>query len=183
MKLSLKPHKSIGPILLGAKRQDVRSSLSAAGLPLQVERKRLDFFALSCIQVEYEEDDTASFIGVASDKNIELIYYGTDLFDIDAEISFRHIAEHESNQNHDFTDLEYIFPDQIISLWEADTQYDRKGGERRMVWGQIGIGDDRYLAAIPKIKTPNQAVDSTATRATPPASSLRSGQESRHGQP
>jgi hypothetical protein len=29
----------------------------------------------------------------------------------------------------------------------------------------------------------NQAVDSTATRVTPPASSLRSGQESRHGQP
>jgi len=32
-------------------------------------------------------------------------------------------------------------------------------------------------------KTPNKAVDSTATRVTPPASSLRSGQESRHGQP
>lgn len=30
---------------------------------------------------------------------------------------------------------------------------------------------------------PNKAVDSTATRVTPPASSLRSGQESRHGQP
>lgn len=29
----------------------------------------------------------------------------------------------------------------------------------------------------------NKAVDSTATRVTPPASSLRSGQESRHGQP
>jgi len=32
-------------------------------------------------------------------------------------------------------------------------------------------------------KNPNKAVDSTATRVTPPASSLRSGQESRHGQP
>ena len=32
-------------------------------------------------------------------------------------------------------------------------------------------------------KTPNKAVDSTATRVTTPASSLRSGQESRHGQP
>lgn len=31
--------------------------------------------------------------------------------------------------------------------------------------------------------SPNKAVDSTATRVTPPASSLRSGQESRHGQP
>ncbi|MFM8998348.1 MAG: HNH endonuclease, partial [Candidatus Limnocylindrus sp.] len=32
-------------------------------------------------------------------------------------------------------------------------------------------------------QTANKAVDSTATRVTPPASSLRSGQESRHGQP
>lgn len=32
-------------------------------------------------------------------------------------------------------------------------------------------------------KNPNKAVDSTTTRVTPPASSLRSGQESRHGQP
>jgi hypothetical protein len=37
---------------------------------------------------------------------------------------------------------------------------------------------------IPVEKTkPNKAVDSTATRVTPPASSLRSGQESRRGQP
>ena len=34
-----------------------------------------------------------------------------------------------------------------------------------------------------KMKTPNKKVDSTATRVTPPSSSLRSGQESRHGQP
>jgi hypothetical protein len=33
-------------------------------------------------------------------------------------------------------------------------------------------------------ETPNKAVDSTSTRVTPPADpSLRSGQESRHGQP
>jgi hypothetical protein len=34
-----------------------------------------------------------------------------------------------------------------------------------------------------KINNANKAVDSTATRVTPPASSLRSGQEPRHGQP
>ena len=34
-----------------------------------------------------------------------------------------------------------------------------------------------------RIKTPNKAVDSTATRVTPPAWSLRSRQEPRHGQP
>ena len=47
-----------------------------------------------------------------------------------------------------------------------------------------GIMIPRYK---PKLLQPNQiankAVDSTATRVPPPASSLRSGQESRHGQP
>jgi hypothetical protein len=43
---------------------------------------------------------------------------------------------------------------------------------------------DEKITFITKIKNANQAVDSTATRVTPPADpSLRSGQESRHGQP
>lgn len=41
-----------------------------------------------------------------------------------------------------------------------------------------GAGSSYY-----KFKKPNKAVDSTATRVTPPASSLRSEQEVRHGQP
>jgi hypothetical protein len=40
-----------------------------------------------------------------------------------------------------------------------------------------------YLLPMIIRNKPNKAVDSTATRVTPPASSLRSGQESRHGQP
>jgi beta-lactamase class D len=39
------------------------------------------------------------------------------------------------------------------------------------------------LEALPEHNMQNKAVGSTATRVTPPASSLRSGQESRHGQP
>jgi hypothetical protein len=164
MKLSLQPRKSIGPILLGVSRQDIRSALSSIGLPLEAERKQLDFFASSSVQVEYEEDNTASFIGIASNKNIELIYHGSDLFDTDAETTFHLIAKHEATKNHTFTDAEYIFPDQIVSLWEADTQYDRKGGESRLIWGQIGIGDERYLTAIAKIKTPNKLAEPTSHR-------------------
>lgn len=51
----------------------------------------------------------------------------------------------------------------------------------------MGIGGaSALLASIVTqmiTNTANKAVDSTATRVTPPASSLRSGQESRHGQP
>lgn len=50
---------------------------------------------------------------------------------------------------------------------------------------EIAEAYQEYLGMLkkPKKKKANKAVDSTATRVTPPASSLRSGQESRHGQP
>ena len=38
-----------------------------------------------------------------------------------------------------------------VTLYEADEQYDHKGGPSRVIWGQIGIGDARYLAAIDEI--------------------------------
>lgn len=41
----------------------------------------------------------------------------------------------------------------------------------------------RALRQIDEEENANNAVDSTATRVTSPASSLRSGQEPRHGQP
>lgn len=41
----------------------------------------------------------------------------------------------------------------------------------------------KTVATLMEKEEANKAVDSTATRVTPPASSLRSGQESRHGQP
>ncbi|EPJ81519.1 hypothetical protein CFII68_18785 [Pseudomonas sp. CFII68] len=45
-----------------------------------------------------------------------------------------------------------MFPNQILTLWDADEQYDRQGGERREVWGQVGIGTNAYMAAIRAIK-------------------------------
>ncbi|WP_139213161.1 hypothetical protein [Pseudomonas kilonensis] len=45
-----------------------------------------------------------------------------------------------------------MFPNQILTLWDADEQYDRQGGERREVWGQVGIGTSAYMAAIRAIK-------------------------------
>ena len=40
---------------------------------------------------------------------------------------------------------------QIMTLWQADTQYDYLGSESRLVWAQVGLGNERYLASISKI--------------------------------
>ena len=37
---------------------------------------------------------------------------------------------------------------QIVTLWNADEQYDQRRGGERIVWGQVGLGNDAYLRAI-----------------------------------
>lgn len=149
--LILTPHVGIGPIKLGATRSEVRAALSAASLPLETERESMDYFCGASIQVEYEEDGTASFIGVSGDPELALLYDGADLFDIEAKKVFDLLASRDGSGQHEFSEFEYIFPSQIVTLYEADHQYDRKGGEVRVVWGQIGCGDTRYKDAILKI--------------------------------
>jgi hypothetical protein len=143
MKLELTPKEGIGPIKLGMIRTDVCAAMEELGHPLCHEKKTLDYFCEHSIQTEYT-DDTVSFIGIASDEKIDLIYQGLDLFDMTSKESFALISKGESKE-HTYEDYEYLFPDQIVTLWESDSQYDYKGGEERPVWGQIGIGDQRHL--------------------------------------
>lgn len=161
--LALIPHRAIGPVELGMSRETVRATLAAAGCPLDFARTSQDFFRPG-IQIEYETDGTVSFIGVAPDENIVLSYQGRDLFDMAAAQSFRLIASAETRDEHAFNDAGYLFPDQIVSLWEADSQYDRKGGELRPMWGQIGIGDVRHFTAIRKVEGAGQGLSIAVRR-------------------
>ncbi len=111
----------------------------------------MDYFCDASIQVEYEDDDTVSFVGVSSSAELTLNYEGVDLFDMDAKEVFALLASRDRSGDHQFSELEYVFPSQIVTLYEADTQYDYRMEETRPVWGQIGCGDQRYLSAILKI--------------------------------
>jgi hypothetical protein len=148
--LALVPHVGIGPIKLGDSRTSVRAALVAADCPLHSEDRNLDHFESASIQVEYEADGTASFIGISSDPDIALSYGGIDLFDTEAKRVFELLALRDGSGAHDFAETEYLFPSQIVTLYEADTQYDRKRAETRSIWGQIGCGDTRYLKAVRK---------------------------------
>jgi len=110
----------------------------------------MDFFCDMSISVEYTED-TASFIGVSFHSSYKCTYPGVNVFDIPAEEIFSVIAVSEGGSSvHTFDSCGYVFPKQILSLWEADSQYDYLGGEIRPIWANIGIGDARYWAAVEK---------------------------------
>lgn len=144
--LVIHPHLRVGPVTLGASRCEVRQALAQLGINIESSRKSLDCFCEARIEVEYD-DGTVSFIGVGADVRVACMYEGTNLFDTSAQRAFELIAGNESGA-HYFTRAEYVFPDQIITLYDADEQYDYWGDGLRKVFGQVGIGDSRYLRAI-----------------------------------
>jgi hypothetical protein len=150
--LVLTPHVGVGPVKLGAQRSDIRAALADIGCPLRTARGSMDHFGGASIQVEYEEDDTASFIGVSSHQDVVLLFDDIDLFDKEAEEIFAIFSSRDDSGNHQFTSYEYVFPKQIVTLYEADPQYDHRRGETRPVWAQIGCGDQRYLDGILQIR-------------------------------
>jgi hypothetical protein len=151
-RLELKPHAGIGPIRFGANREEIRLEMARIGMPLDSNEESKDFFGNYRAQVEYEDDNTASFIGVNNDPELALAFEGFDLFDMDAKDAFTLVVSRDGTGKHEFSSFECILPGQIVAFYEAAPQYDHWQGGTRPIWGQIGCGDQRYLDAILKIQ-------------------------------
>ncbi|MFW6749226.1 hypothetical protein ACKUG4_00885 [Pseudomonas glycinae] len=142
------PREAIGPARLGASREAAREAMSVNGFPLKHTHGRLDYFCGSSIQLEYDAGGEVQFIGVSGSSRFNVMYRGVDVFAVSSTELFPLIAASDDSGPHEFDHYEYLFPSQILTLWDADEQYDRQGGEEREVWGQVGIGNDTYMAAI-----------------------------------
>ncbi|WP_259696913.1 hypothetical protein [Pseudomonas brassicacearum] len=148
----ISPRKSIGPVHLGASRSAVRQALADMGFVLENSHGRSDYFCAACLQVEYSDEGVAQFIGISGGSEISFTYKGVDVFSIAATELFSLIAAADCSGSHEFNQYEYCFANQIITLWDADEQYDRQGGEEREVWGQVGIGSEQYLSAVEMLR-------------------------------
>lgn len=152
MKLQLEPGAGALPVRLGVTRDQSHQDMAAIGLPLLSSRRSMDFYFHNAIQIDFDGDHGASFIGVSSHEEIELIYKGQNLFALPAREVFKLIAMYEDGETIAYSEAECVFPHQILTLYDADEQYDRYHGETMPVWSQIGIGNAAYLAAITKIR-------------------------------
>ncbi|WP_227387720.1 hypothetical protein [Pseudoalteromonas piscicida] len=144
MNFEIKPNEKIGPIALGVTREEVRAILGDDAF--SGTSGESDYYFSNAIQIEFE-NNIADFIGVSFSSDYTVFYQDVNVFDLESEELFILIASHESNE-HKYNASEYVFPDQIITLWDADSQYDRIGGESRPIWGQVGIGSKSYLKAV-----------------------------------
>ena len=143
MEFSINPHNGIGSIKLGMSRAEVREILGAS---FDSSIGSLDYYFNGSLQVEFE-NDLVIFIGLALDESYVVTYFGVNVFDVEASELFALISAKEP-QKHSFEQGEYLFPEQIITLYDADEQYDYLGNHQRAVWGQIGLGSKAYLKAV-----------------------------------
>ncbi len=142
------PHKGFGPAILRSTREQARQAMAAAGFPLERSRKRTDRFCGSAIQIECGDDELVDFVGVSYSPRFNAVYRGALVFSVSAEELFRLIADADASGEHAFNASSFRFPGQVMTLWEADPQYDYLGNETRPVWAQVGLGSAAYAAAV-----------------------------------
>jgi len=156
MLLEIIPLNGVGPIKFGMSSEEIQTAMKySCGEAYNHSRSGdTDYFFGSALEVSYDDEGKAEFIGSQyyTGCGCDFIIYGLDPFDTDAKTLFEHIASKQPG-THKFDPDEYIFRENIITLWESEEQYDYKGGETRSVYAQVGIGNGKYLFAIDEIKS------------------------------
>jgi len=154
MLLEIIPLKGVGPIRFGMTSEEVQSVMREfCGDKYRHSKSGdTDYFFESALEVSYDTDGRVEFIGTQyyTGCGCEFLIYESDPFDLEAKELFEHIASKQMG-THSFNPDEYLFRDNIITVWNSEEQYDYKGGETRAVYAQVGVGNDKYLAAIDEI--------------------------------
>lgn len=145
------------PLRLGANRVAIKKLMFDKGLHSGPSRGASDYYLNNVIQVEFDTNECAMFIGVAASLDVELVYSGQSVLDMPAREVFDLVAANEQDQVPTYSTSSVLFPGQIITLWEADPQYDRRYGKTAQ-WGQVGIGNPDYLTAVTPRKRSSSAV-------------------------
>ena len=147
--------KGVGPIEFGMTSEKVKSVMQelCGNKYKHTISNETDYFFGSALEVSYDDNGNVEFIGAQYHTNCDCDFklYGVDPFNLEAKELFEHISSKQS-ENHLFDPDDYLFRENIITLWNSEEQYDYKGGETRPVYAQVGIGNSIYLAAIDSIK-------------------------------
>lgn len=151
LEFELQPGVGAGSILLGMSRDAARSLLSSLGLSLAHTRGTHDSYG-DAIKIEYSRDDLSQFIEFSCSSAVRVRYRGVEVFSVAARELHDLIAREESGPRRLFNRHGAIFPEQMITLWDADTQYDCRTLESKEVWGAVGIGNGEYLKAVRAIR-------------------------------
>lgn len=153
----IEPHVGIGPVKLGMTRSEVKDALGSIpdhGLD-QAFRPTMDYAFQGTLQIEYDTEGKAQFIGASYHTGCGCTYHfrGRHISEYSAEELFHLLAELDGASGHSFNRSEYHFPRLMMTVWDADEQYDRLGGESRPVFAQVAVTNARYGEAIQRLES------------------------------
>jgi len=150
-RFAIRPGQAIGPVKLGMTRADVRQVLaqySDATLD-QASREQTDFAFGNTLHVGYSSDGEASFIGASwhVDCGCDYTLNGRHIRDFTAPEMFAELAIMDGGTRHSYDPDEYFFPRIGVTVWQADSQYDDFGGEKRPVYAEVGVREIENAAS------------------------------------
>lgn len=143
--LPIIPRQGLGPFLLGTPRTRLREVMAEVGLPLESEKPTMDYCCASALQFEYDDTGRVQFIGIAYDARLDVTWKGRNVFDMTARELFDLINADEPSPL-EYNDYDPRFPAQMVTLWDAQEQYDHLGKESRPVWAQVGLASEVFAA-------------------------------------
>lgn len=153
--LEIIPHNGVGPIKFGMKSNQVKEAIKElCGLNYDhSESNGLDYFFKSALEVSYDKNGKVDFIGAQpyDGCGCEFTLFNINPYEFDSKTLFDLISKKDHSQIHEYAPYEYIFNELILTLWDADEQYDYKNNESQPVYGQIGIGNHKYQESIKSI--------------------------------
>lgn len=108
-----------------------------------------DYAFGNSLQIEYGRDGTVQFIGIGYYTNCgcEYMFQDRAIGTYSAKELFELLAKLDGGK-HRYDSNEYFFPKIMMTVWEADDQYDYVGGHKKPVYGQVGVANQQYIDAI-----------------------------------
>ncbi len=141
----LRPHEGAGPLSFGMTRKSAGETMAGLGIDPGSSHGASDYYFQRAIQLEFAPGGGLWFIGLSREDGLRVTLYGMRLDGAGANDVAAAFAAGETNRPR-FDQNEMLFPQQILTLWDADPQY--HANEEFAVWAQIGIGSRGYLEAI-----------------------------------
>ena len=115
VEFQIQPHIGVGPVRLGASREQVHAAL---GNPASAQGNREMF--LDGFFVDYDDSGMVEFIQLARSSRFRGVFHGVCLHEVSAEQALEAVSHVDS---YDLTDPElgysYIFLDLQLSLWRG----------------------------------------------------------------